>query len=197
MVLNPCTLFLELFSILAVFRPRLHQFWGLCLTLMHVGILQSMQIHFQPTTSMLFILFLASPLAPKNASLLEIAAALPVVGRLVSMLGASRRKYKRQFTSPSTVRRFISRGHYVGLPLALMAYLCLAYGNFDFRRKDFKTEIFPASPMRMFWRVGDSPKKMLKLERARQEVRKGTESRASRCGLATQWAGDGAPIVSS
>ncbi len=57
-------IYIELFAIVAVFRPSLHRVWGLMLILFHIGTFLLMDIAFAKHVLLLTILFVWSPFAP-------------------------------------------------------------------------------------------------------------------------------------
>ena len=76
-------IYLELFALWAVFRPSLHQAWGLGLIALHLGTHLTMGIGFVENTLWLALLFVLSPLRPRRFQPRRAAADLPLVGRLV------------------------------------------------------------------------------------------------------------------
>ncbi len=74
-------IYLELFALWAVFRPSLHQAWGLGLILLHLGTHLTMGIGFPENALWLVIFFLLSPFRPRVPGLRRAVAELPVVGR--------------------------------------------------------------------------------------------------------------------
>lgn len=85
------TIYLELFSILVAFRPRIHKLWGAGLMAMHAGIALSMNIFFDPMVLMVGAWLLLSPFAPSTATVAETLRDLPVLGLLFRVRGFSRR----------------------------------------------------------------------------------------------------------
>ncbi|OGI62787.1 hypothetical protein A2818_00890 [Candidatus Nomurabacteria bacterium RIFCSPHIGHO2_01_FULL_40_12] len=74
------TIYLLLFSFIAVFRPSTHRIWGFGLILFHIGNYLFINIGFSAHIFLLSLLFLASPLAPRVVSWREILYDLPIVG---------------------------------------------------------------------------------------------------------------------
>lgn len=74
-------IFVELFAIVAVFRPNLHRLWGVMLMAFHLGTFALMGIVFGKHILVLTVLFLWSPFAPKFR-LSRTLVALPMVGWL-------------------------------------------------------------------------------------------------------------------
>jgi predicted DCC family thiol-disulfide oxidoreductase YuxK len=80
--------FLELFSVLILFRSRLHQVWGLSLILMHTGIYLAMTISFYNSIVVVGLLFVLSPFAVHRPFVTKHTLAdLPLIGNLFLMLG--------------------------------------------------------------------------------------------------------------
>lgn len=73
------TMYLESFSIVVAFRPRLHRIWGIGLILFHVGTQLAMVINFQPNILLLGIFFVTSPFLPDRLDLKATVLDLPVV----------------------------------------------------------------------------------------------------------------------
>lgn len=75
------TLYLQLFALVAVFRPRLHRLWGLGLMSFHTVTGLTMTIDFTPNILLLGILYLASPFAPSGWDLRGMLSDLPLLGK--------------------------------------------------------------------------------------------------------------------
>ena len=84
------TLYLQLFALWAVFRPRLHRLWAFGLIGFHVMTKLSMTIDFTPNIMLLGFLWAASPTAPDRLDLRGIIADLPFVGPWIPGVGARR-----------------------------------------------------------------------------------------------------------
>jgi len=113
------TIYLQLFALWAVFRPRLHVLWGAGLLLFHVMTGLSLTIDFSPSILLVGLLFLASPFAPRWAGAGPVLHALPGAGllRTVSRLWA--RAVRR---GP----RLGAAGRSTGWPLGLIALTAAA-----------------------------------------------------------------------
>ena len=74
------TLYLQLFALVAAFRPRLHRVWGAGLIGFHLVTALSMTIDFSPNILLLALLLVASPLAPTSQRWMDILKDLPIVG---------------------------------------------------------------------------------------------------------------------
>ncbi len=74
------TLYLQLFALWAVFRPRLHRLWAFGLIGFHVMTKLSMTIDFTPNVLLLGFLWAASPTAPGGWALRAMAVDFPLLG---------------------------------------------------------------------------------------------------------------------
>lgn len=75
-------IYVELFSLVIAFRPRLHRAWAILLVLMHVAIGLTLNLFFTPSILVVGVLFLASPFAPASSDARRAARDLPLLGRL-------------------------------------------------------------------------------------------------------------------
>lgn len=71
------TIFLELFALLAVFRPSLHRVWGIGLMAFHAASAVTLGISFSGNVLLLGLLFVCSPFAPSPFSPIAVVRALP------------------------------------------------------------------------------------------------------------------------
>lgn len=76
------TVYLQLFAVMAAFRPRLHRIWGAGLAAFHAVSILTLTIDFNPSIMLLAFLFLASPSAPRRIGLRAVVLDLPVFGAL-------------------------------------------------------------------------------------------------------------------
>lgn len=84
------TVYLQLFAVVAAFRPRLHAAWGAGLVLFHATTALSLTIDFNPAIVIVGLLFVASPFQPRTTPRAWLAD-LPLVGAAVRRrLGAAR-----------------------------------------------------------------------------------------------------------
>jgi hypothetical protein len=74
--------YLELFAVVAVFRPALHKLWGLGLITFHIGSWLFLTIAFQTNIFLLGLLFVMSPFAPRTIVWPEVLGQLPLIGSL-------------------------------------------------------------------------------------------------------------------
>lgn len=105
-------IYLELFSIVAVFRPRLHPLWGGGLIALHLGNWLLLSIPFTANVVLLALFFLNSPFRPPDFSLVAALRDLPLLGWIVQRFAwrsgeAHPRLVDNQVKSP---RRFPERG---------------------------------------------------------------------------------------
>jgi hypothetical protein len=81
-------IYLQVFTLCAVFRPALHRVWGAGLISFHFMVFLTLSVIFEPPVLLMGILFLCSPFAPEWR-LREVASALPILGSLADRaLGA-------------------------------------------------------------------------------------------------------------
>ena len=72
--------YVELFAILAVFRPHLQRPFGVVLILFHVGSYWIMDIYFAANILMIGLFVMLSPTAPRRFSLAGLVLSLPLIG---------------------------------------------------------------------------------------------------------------------
>jgi hypothetical protein len=89
------TMFLEGFSVIAAFRPRLQRFWGLGLILFHIGTQLAMGFTFPKNVVLLALFLVASPFAPDRIVVKDTLLDLPVVHFVSRRLTALRRRGAR------------------------------------------------------------------------------------------------------
>jgi hypothetical protein len=73
-------IYLELFALIAVFRPRLHPIWGLGLMLLHLGNWLLLSVPFTANVILLALFFVHSPFRPATFNPAATAADLPLIG---------------------------------------------------------------------------------------------------------------------
>jgi hypothetical protein len=73
------TMYLETFSVLVAFRPRLHRVWGLGLIGFHLGTQLVMGFTFNQNVALLSLLFVFSPFAPDTFVVKDVLLDLPGV----------------------------------------------------------------------------------------------------------------------
>ena len=74
------TVYVEVFALLAVFRPHLHRSFGIVLILFHIGSDWLMNISFSGNILMIGLFLLLSPTAPDRFSLYGLIQSLPLIG---------------------------------------------------------------------------------------------------------------------
>ena len=79
------TIYLQLFALVAAFRPRLHQLWGFGLSCFHMVTALTMTIDFSPNLVLLGIFLVASPFAPSQFDIRKTALDLPLFGPLLKL----------------------------------------------------------------------------------------------------------------
>lgn len=89
----PVAIYLELFALLAAFRPALARPWAALLILFHVGTYFTMTINFPQNCLLLALLFFPSPFEPETVSSWQTwLHALPCVRNLQKLWQTTRRK---------------------------------------------------------------------------------------------------------
>jgi len=193
---NVGVLYLEIAAVFAVFRPRLHRLWALGLLIMHAMIWVTMVIQFRQSAFAVGLILLASPFASDKLSLKETLLDLPVVRfvhqRLRARRGAGADGPLRD--APWQPHSMVMK---LWIPVLVVVYLCVAFGNFDknggFIRGSGQLrsrpggEVYPISAMPMFMRINSSEanfeklgklrgrfesKRRKKISRAKQEERR-------------------------
>jgi hypothetical protein len=72
-------MYVETFSVLVAFRPRLHRVWGAGLILFHIGTQLAMDIGFQQNVLLLGMFIVCSPFAPDRLTARDMVLDLPIV----------------------------------------------------------------------------------------------------------------------
>ncbi len=72
-------LYFQLFSLLAVSRPKVHRVWGVGLIGFHLGALLGMEVPFLQTIPVLAVLWIGSPFCPERTTLKASLSELPLV----------------------------------------------------------------------------------------------------------------------
>ena len=78
---------LELFAVIAAFRPKLHFFWGLSILLMHLGIWLTLHVPFVPNILFMLVFFVNSPFHPEKLTGKDVILSLPILGDLLVAIG--------------------------------------------------------------------------------------------------------------
>lgn len=96
-------LYLELFAIVAAFRPSLHRLWGTSLALFHLGTFLTMSITFNQNIMLLGLLLIASPFHPPNWTWQQAVGDLPLIGLIWRRLSVQKPRGTQQpQNSPQT-----------------------------------------------------------------------------------------------
>jgi hypothetical protein len=90
------TMYLELFSVLAAFRPRLHRIWGVALIAFHFGTQLAMGFTFGPNIVLVGLLLVCSPFAPDRVKIKEAILDLPILYFLSRRVADIRARRVRQ-----------------------------------------------------------------------------------------------------
>ncbi|MEQ9620040.1 MAG: hypothetical protein RIG61_12815 [Deltaproteobacteria bacterium] len=85
-------IYIELFSVIAIFRYSLHRIWGLFLILLHIGIYLAMEIDFAINVLFLAVFLCNSPFIPPGNKLGEALKDLPLVAIILTTLNPKRTK---------------------------------------------------------------------------------------------------------
>lgn len=85
-------IYLELFTLVAVFRPSVHRVWGLALIAFHVGNELVLGIAFTRQLLLVGLLFVCSPSAPTDIDWRRMAGDLPLLGGIFRRLGLGPRR---------------------------------------------------------------------------------------------------------
>lgn len=87
-------MYIQLFALHIVFRPRLVVIWGYGLIAFHIGTWLLMEIIFVQHVFLLVLLMVLSPMAPRTTHWRAVVSDLPLIGRLTTLgrvgLGSSR-----------------------------------------------------------------------------------------------------------
>jgi hypothetical protein len=77
-------IFIQVMAVLAAFRPRIQQAWGLAIIAFHVGTWLLMEILFVQHVALLALFLLASPFAPARFDPVATIGDIPVIGPLIA-----------------------------------------------------------------------------------------------------------------
>jgi len=144
---------LELGALPAVFFRHLQRPWALALTLMHVMILHTMMIHFHQMCIIVLLVLVCSPYAPPFR---ETWARIRGKPAMSAPSGSPR-------TAPPRWSLFWG-------PAAALVYLLVAFGRFSPSTGAFRPEIYPISPMAMFFRQHPSEEAHRRLAQLRARL---------------------------
>jgi hypothetical protein len=89
-------MYLETFSVIAAFRPRLHRLWGLGLIAFHFGTQLVMGFTFAPNIVLVGLLLVCSPFAPDRVKVKETVLDLPILYFISRRVADVRRRRVRQ-----------------------------------------------------------------------------------------------------
>jgi hypothetical protein len=84
--LHLSVIYLECFAIVAVFRPPLHKWWGISLSMFHIGSVLILGVPLNENILLFGLLFVFSPFRPLKDDLRIVLRNLPLVGMFFSML---------------------------------------------------------------------------------------------------------------
>ena len=89
------TVYFQISAIVVAFRPELHRIWAIALIILHLGIYFSMGILFAWQIALVGLLILCSPFV-EEASVLRLIGQLPVLGDLITLAYARRKRNARE-----------------------------------------------------------------------------------------------------
>jgi hypothetical protein len=175
-------LFLELGTLFAVFRARLHRPWAFGLLTMHAVILLTMRIAFRPSVLVVGFILLASPFAPTRLEFKETLLDLPGV-RFVHRWLSNRSRARTDGDDQMETREDVpwipsSKVLKLWVPVLVLMYVCVAYATLDNRGRSDQ-ELYPISAMPMFMRINSGKENTVKLTRIRKSVDRAKERNAN------------------
>lgn len=186
---NVGVLYLEIAAIFAVLRPRLHRPWAFGLLIMFAMIWLTMGIQFMQSAFGVGLILLASPFAPDKLELKETLLDLPIVRfvrqRLRARRGAEADGDYQRKSSKDAPWVPSSKVMKLWIPVLVVVYLCVAFGNLD-RHGGFEQgsrqsrsrpggEVFPISALPMFMRIDSSEENVKRLARLRRKLERTKE----------------------
>ena len=186
---NVGVLYLEIVAIFAVFRPRLHRPWAFGLLVMHAMIWLTIAIQFRQSAFGVGLILLASPFAPNKLELKETLLDLPLVRfvhqRLRALRGARADGNHQRESSKDAPWVPSSMVMKLWIPVLVIVYLCVAFGNLDkhagFEPGSRQTrsrpggEVFPISALPMFMRIPSNEKNVQRLAKLRRRLERAKE----------------------
>jgi len=93
---------LEVFAVVAAFRPALHRLWGIGLMTLHIGTGLLMNVTFLEHVLLAGLFLVYSPFRPRRHTLANVGYALPLIGDLLRFVVDKRgRRRARQRQAPS------------------------------------------------------------------------------------------------
>lgn len=150
---------LELGALPAVFFRHLQKPWALGLIALHVMVLHTMKIHFHQSCIILVLALVASPFAPPLRSSIRAAWAL-----------LRRRTGEARVDAPVLDRSRAARWARFWGPGAAGLYLLVAFSRFQPSQGAFEPEVYPVSPMAMFFRLHPSEEKLEAVRKLRTRL---------------------------
>jgi hypothetical protein len=169
---------LEFGALPAVFFRRLQRPWALGLIALHAMILHTMKIHFHQSCFILVLSLVASPFAtPLRDSWRGLKAMLS--RRRARLAAASEESGNdgegsgRARGQDGVDRSRAARWARLWGPTLAGVYLLVAFSRFEPSEGAFRQELYPVSPMAMFFRLHPSPEKLRGVERLRTRLEQG------------------------
>jgi len=153
---------LELGALGAVCFRHLQRPWALGLMTMHALILHSMKIHFHQSCIILALVLVASPFATPLGESVRFALERLRPSRERSSAGKTQ-KAPGVRADPGALCRLWG-------PALVAVYLLVAFGRFEPSRGAFRQELYPFSPLAMFFRLHPSEQGLRSLEKLRAKL---------------------------
>ena len=172
---------LELGVLPAVFFRHLQRPWAVGLIVLHVMILHTMKIHFHQSCFILVLVFVMSPFAPSFRATFDLLRQHLAAWRKreapVSVSppspdpGAAVVESERPIGQQENVDRgWRTRWPRLWGPALAALYLVVAFSRFKPSEGAFRQELYPVSPMAMFFRLHPSPEKLEAVRRLRTRL---------------------------
>jgi len=140
---------------------------------LHIAIVASMRIHFHQSCFVVLLIWGASPFAPKfreTISRFQLWWRIRFVKkrkRIVCFVSGS-----VQTVIPSAPIAQLLRYRFAQAwaPFLVCIYVVVSYSRLDWKREKFDQELFPFSPMALFWRINTSKRNVRHLERIQETL---------------------------
>jgi hypothetical protein len=172
---------LELGALPAVFFRHLQRPWAIGLIALHAMILHTMKIHFHQSCFILVLVLVASPFAPSLRSTFEWLASRVTGWNERRAVGSASKRSEAiggEGAEPAESvgkkgrldRSFGARWPRLWGPILAAVYLAVAFSRFEPSEGAFRQELYPVSPMAMFFRVHPSPEKLDAVQRLRTRL---------------------------
>lgn len=167
---------LEFGALPAVFFRHLQRPWALGLIALHAMILHTMKIHFHQSCFILVLVLVASPFAPALRDSWRAARTILSKWRAKSAAEPPRgddgqhERIGGARGSDGLDRSLAARRVRFWGPTLAVVYLVVAFSRFQPSQGAFRQELYPVSPMAMFFRLHPSPEKLEAVQRLRARL---------------------------